>query len=177
MPSMLSVYSHRKFAFGSCAAALLVVSGCAQAPPSDIRAKEESTIRELDARWVKAAQTRQPEAWLAFYSPDAVVLPPNDKVATDPASIRKPIAELLALPELEISWEPTKVEVARSADIAYLYGVYKLSFTGPGGKRISDQGKNIEIWKKQADGTWKCAADSWSSDFPPAPPAPEPKKK
>lgn len=173
----LNLLRSAKSSFWLCALALPLLSGCAQAPPPDMRAKEEATIREVDANWVKAAQTRQPDAWVAFYSPDAVVLPPNDKVATDAASIRKPIAELLALPELEISWEPTKVEVARSADIAYLYGVYKLSFTGPDGKRVGDQGKNIEIWKKQADGTWKCAVDSWNSDLPPTPPAADPTKK
>ena len=32
-----------------------------------------------------------------------------------------------------------------------------------------DQGKTLEVWKKQADGTWKCVADMWSSDLPATP--------
>jgi ketosteroid isomerase-like protein len=30
----------------------------------------------------------------------------------------------------------------------------------------------VEIWKKQADGNWKCIVDSWNTDLPPAPAAP-----
>jgi ketosteroid isomerase-like protein len=99
------------------------------------------------------------------------VLPPNDKTVTGKGSIGKPIADLLALPGLSISWTPTKVEVAKSGDLAYLYGTYQLSITGPDGKPIDDHGKMLEIWKKQSDGNWKCIVDTWSSDLPAAAPA------
>ena len=39
------------------------------------------------------------------------------------------------------------------------------------GKPIRDTGKILEIWKKQADGSWKCAVDTWNSDLPAAPPS------
>jgi uncharacterized protein (TIGR02246 family) len=151
-------------------ASLIVLNGCnsAQQRPvsADMRAAEEAHIRKLDADWVKAAQTKQVDSWMMFYADDAVVLPPNDKAASGKENIRKPVADLLGLPELSISWQPTKVEVARSADLAYLYGAYDLSFKGPAGKTISDKGKNLEIWKKQADGSWKCIVDTWNSDLP-----------
>jgi ketosteroid isomerase-like protein len=56
--------------------------------------------------------------------------------------------------------------VAQSADIAYSYGTYKLNFSGPAGNPTEDRGKYLEIWKKQKDGTWKCAVDTWNSDLP-----------
>ena len=34
------------------------------------------------------------------------------------------------------------------------------------GKTIKDHGKFVEIWKKQADGSWKCAVDMFNSDLP-----------
>ena len=132
----------------------------------DTRAADEAAIRRLDADWVKAAQSKQVDAWMTFYSADAVVLPPNEPVATNGENIRKVVGELLELPGLSLSWEPTKVEVARSGDIAYLYGAYELTMTGPDGKPVADRGKNIEIWKKQADGSWRCAVDTWNSDLP-----------
>ena len=149
---------------------LLVASGCNSAqqptlsPPN--QAAEEANIRKLDAEWVKAAQTKQVNNWMVFYADDAVVLPPNDKAASGKDNIRKPVADLLGLPELSISWQPTKVEVARSGDLAYLYGTYDLSFRQPSGNVVSDKGKNLEIWKKQADGSWKCIVDTWNSDLP-----------
>jgi ketosteroid isomerase-like protein len=75
----------------------------------------------------------------------------------------------LMLPGLNLSWEPSKVEVARSGDLAYTQGTYRMAFPDPHGKPTTDQGKTLEIWRKQADGTWKCVADMWSSDLPATP--------
>ena len=54
--------------------------------------------------------------------------------------------------------------------MAYLYGAYHLAWDEDG-KRATDQGKNVEIWKKQLNGQWKCIVDTWNSDLP-ANPAP-----
>jgi ketosteroid isomerase-like protein len=80
----------------------------------------------------------------------------------------------LATPGLVISWQPTKVEVANSGDVAYLYGTYQMTTNGPDGKPMTDNGKMLEIWKKEADGSWKCALDTWNTDLPAAPTAPAP---
>ena len=153
-------------------ALLAGVAGCNLAKSPDTRA-DEAAIRTLDAEWVKAAQTKHVEEWLAFYSDDAVVLPPNDKIATSRAGIRKPIGELLGLPGLAITWQPAKVEVARSGDLAYLYGTYELSWDEAQHKRATDRGKNVEIWKRQSGGDWKCVVDTWNSDIPAPPSAPK----
>jgi len=150
-----------------CLFALLWTAGCnssQQAP--DTRAADEAAVRKADADWVKAAQAKKADDWMAFYADDAVVLPPNDKSVADKNSIRKIIAGLVELPNLSVSWTPTKVEVAKGGDLAYMVGTYQMSFTGPDGKPVDDHGKTLEIWKKQADGGWKCIVDSWSSDLP-----------
>jgi ketosteroid isomerase-like protein len=151
---------------GFCCGFLALGCNSAREILVDTRAADEAAIRRLDADWVKAGESKQVDAWMAFYSADAVVLPPNEAVANNPNSIRKAVGELLGLPGLSLSWEPTKVEVARSGDIAYLYGAYELTMTGPDGKPVADRGKNIEIWKKQPDGSWRCAVDTWNSDLP-----------
>jgi ketosteroid isomerase-like protein len=38
--------------------------------------------------------------------------------------------------------------------------------TDPTGTSVNDRGKYLEVWKKQADGTWKCVMDMWNSDLP-----------
>ena len=129
-------------------------------------------MRKLDAEWVKAAQSKQVDAWVAFYAEDATVLPPNEAMAADKDSIRKSVSGLLGAPGLSITWQPTKIEVARSGDLAYLYGKYEVSFDEAPGKRTTDRGKIVEIWKKQSNGTWKCVVDTWNSDLPAAAPAP-----
>ena len=157
---------------GVCCA--LALAGCAPAPqaalPADTRAADEAAIRKTDADWLKAAQTKQVDAWVAFYSDDAVVLAPNEKLAADKASIRKGIEGLLGAPAMNINWQLTKIDVARSGDLGYGYGTYTLSMNDDKGKPINDQGKILEVWKKQADGNWKCVADTWNSDLPTAAP-------
>lgn len=155
------------------AAFLLVLAGCNTQPAPDTKAAE-AAVRKADADWVKAAQGKKAEDWMAFYSDDVVILPPNDKTSNGKDAARKPVAELLATPGLVISWQPTKVEVANSGDVAYLYGTYQMTTNGPDGKPMTDNGKMLEIWKKQADGSWKCALDTWNTDLPAAPTAPAP---
>jgi ketosteroid isomerase-like protein len=153
-------------AFCSC-----LILGCtSQQPPAipDTRAADEAAVRKADSDWTTAAQSKQVDAWVAFYSDDAVVLPPNDKPATSKDSIRKTVGDLLALPGLSVNWQATKVEVARSSDIAYTHGTYDLTTNNAKGKPMKDHGKYVEVWKKQPDGNWKCAVDMWSSDLPPA---------
>jgi ketosteroid isomerase-like protein len=62
------------------------------------------------------------------------------------------------------------VEVARSSDLAYATGTYESSMKDSRGKLVTDHGKYVEVWKKQADGKWKTVADIFNSDLPPAPP-------
>jgi len=152
-----------------CVSCVLIVLGCSPAQP-DTRAADEAAVRKADVDWATAAQSKQPDAWLAFYTDDTVVLPPNDQPASGKDSIRKSVAGLLAMPGLSINWQPTKVEVARSGDIAYSYGTYGIIFNDPSGKPVTDQGKYTEVWKKQSDGGWKCVLDMWSSNLPAAPP-------
>jgi ketosteroid isomerase-like protein len=149
------------------AAFVLLTFGCNRTPqlPASTQAADEAAVRQTDENWSKAAQSKKVDDWVAFYSDDAVILPPNDKKASSKDDVRKYIGQLLMLPGLALSWEPSKVEVARSGDLAYTQGTYRMSFPDPHGKPATDQGKTLEVWRKQADGTWKCVADMWSSDF------------
>jgi ketosteroid isomerase-like protein len=163
----------RTMCFGSLY--VLVLLGCTSAPQQppaqpDTRAADEAAVRKTDADWAASAQSKQVDAWVAFYSDDAVVLPPNDNAATSKDSIRKAVGALLALPGLSVNWRAAKVEVARSGDIAYTQGSYELTMKDSKGKPMADHGKYVEVWKKQSDGSWKCAVDMWSSDLPAAPP-------
>jgi ketosteroid isomerase-like protein len=149
--------------FGLCCVLLLL--GC----NSNTQAADEAAVRRADEDWSKAAQSKKLDDWVAFYTEDALILPPNEPKAAGKANISKEIGELLSVPGLALSWEPEKVEVARSGDLAYTQGKYLLTMNDAQGKPITDHGKTTEIWKKQADGSWKCTVDMWSSDLPATP--------
>lgn len=165
-----------KWALSGCLTMLLLSSACAPPAPPDTRAADETAIRALDAQWAKTVAARDLEGTVAYYADDASLLPPNAPIVTGKQALRAAWKDFL-VPDLSLSWEPTKVEVSRSGDLAYLVGTYQLTMKGPQGKPATDKGKLVEVWKKQADGNWKVVADIFNSDLPlPAPP-PAKKKK
>jgi ketosteroid isomerase-like protein len=159
------------FAKALCVSLVLVLLGChSDSPlPASAAAANEAAVRQTDDNWSKAAQSKKLDDWMAFYSDDAIVLPPNEQKVDSKEGVRKEIGALLSAPGLSIHWKPTKVEVAKSGDLAYTQGSYELTANDAKGKPATDHGKTLEIWKKQADGSWKCIADMWSSNLP-APP-------
>ena len=138
--------------------------------------KIEQALRDLDSQWSAAAGAKDLDKTVSYYSNDATVMPPNASAARTKEAIRKVWQDLLASPDLSISWKATKVEVAKSGDLACLSGTYELTINDPSGKPLNDHGKYVEVWEKQADGKWKCGADIWNSDLPASAPA-APEKK
>jgi ketosteroid isomerase-like protein len=152
--------------------ALLLFSLMSIASPADTKAMEQ-TLRDLDEQWSKAAAAKDIDKTVSFYSKDAIAMPPNGPSATTKEAIRTLWKDLLT--DVTISWDVTKVDVAQSGDIGYTSGSYKMTMNDPSGKPANDRGKYLEVWKKQADGTWKCVMDIWNSDLPavvPGSPAP-----
>jgi ketosteroid isomerase-like protein len=132
----------------------------------------ETAVRKADADWAAAARAASVEAWMAFYAADAVILLPNDQLASDKELVRQSVSRLLALPQLSVAWRPIKVKVASSGEQALLLDGYELRFGDSRGALVSDRGRRLEIWKKQANGIWKCVVDTWNLDEPIAAAAP-----
>jgi ketosteroid isomerase-like protein len=153
--------------------ALFLFSLLCTASAADTKAIEQ-TLRELDSQWADAASAKDVDNVVLFYSEDAVVMPPNAASATTKEAIRALWKDLLT--DAKISWKTKKVEVAQSGDLAFLSGTYEVTLNDPSGKTVNDRGKYLEVWKKQADGTWKCVADAWNSDLPASPSAAAEKK-
>lgn len=131
--------------------------------------KIEQELRDLDAKWSAAAGAKDIDKTVSYYSEDAVVMPPNAPSAKTRETIRSAWKEMLTTPGAAISWKATKVEVAKSGDLACVSGTYEETTTDASGKPVKDHGKYVEVWGKQADGTWKCGADIWNSDLPATP--------
>jgi ketosteroid isomerase-like protein len=69
--------------------------------------------------------------------------------------------------------ELTTTRVEGRGDLAYAVGTYRSTLTPKkaGAKPLpSEEGKYIEVLRKQADGSWKIIYDIWSPDAPPANP-------
>jgi len=132
----------------------------------------EQLLRDLDTKWAKAAATKDVEQTIAFYSDDAVVFPPNATSAATKEAIRNGWKEMFASSGFVISWQPTRVQVGKSGEMAWVSGTYELTMNDASGKPSNDRGKYLEVWEKQTDGNWKCTADMWNSNLAASSPAP-----
>jgi uncharacterized protein (TIGR02246 family) len=151
------------------AAALLSLGGCSSTPPVNLAA-EEKAIRAVEADFAKAVAAKDLDKSVSFYAEDAALLNENEATAVGKSAIRAFWTSTLAMPNLALTWAVDKVQVAAGGDLAYDYGNYKMSYTGPSGKKVSDVGKYATIWKKQADGNWKAVLDTSNTDQPAAQP-------
>jgi len=158
-----------------CLGFVVLALGCNQAPPPvDLKAAEDA-VRAVDAAQMKAAQALDAAGVAAAYSDDVTVMCPNQPLLVGKDAAQKQWATML-VPGTQVTWAPSKVEVAASGDMAYVQGTYTVSTPGPDGKPVSDKGKYLAVSKKQADGSWKVSEDTWNSDMPAVAPAPAKKK-
>ena len=150
---------------------LLSLSTACQTQPADTQAADEAALRKINEEWSKAVGARDVDKTVSYYSDDAVLMPPNIPTLTGREPIRTLWKSMLESPSFNGGWTATKVEVARSGDLAYVSGNYEFKEQDDRGNPITDKGKHLEVWKKQADGSWKCVADMYNSDLPAGAPA------
>jgi uncharacterized protein (TIGR02246 family) len=137
-------------------------SGCHK-EVADSRIQDEDAIRAADAAALRTAKAGDVDGAIANYAEGASWLPPNSPMIKGKAAIREGWAKLIGSPGFNIDWQINKLEIARSGDLAYTIYEYQLAFDGPDGKPITDRGKDMAVWKKQADNTWKIVADTFNS--------------
>jgi len=137
---------------------------CQRQTAADTRAADEATLRNLDAEWSKAVGAKDLEKTVSYYTDDALVMAPNIPVLKGKEQASGMWKAMFSVPGFGGGWTATKVEVARSGDLGWVTGTYELSETDANGKPMIDRGKYLEVWKKQADGSWKCVADMFNSD-------------
>jgi uncharacterized protein (TIGR02246 family) len=134
------------------------------APP--LAAADLGAIRALDSAFAGAAKTGDPAAVAALYLADASLMPPNARTVEGREAIQKFWGGLSEAYQLSI--EVAADEIEGRGDLAYARGHFTLvgDPKGKGGTSIRDNGKFLEVLRRQPDGSWKYAVDMYSSDLP-----------
>lgn len=127
----------------------VIMAGCSMQPRVNV-ALEKAAIRLADRNWLAASQAYDLERTLPFWSDDATILGPDAPPVAGKDAIRKYVAGLL---------RHRDIEVAQSGGLAYSTGTDRIFMIGPDGKTIRSDNREVVIWKKQADGSWRCIVD------------------
>ena len=128
----------------------------------------EEAIRMADQQWLKVFAAGDLEKSVEFCTADGSILAPNQPIATGREAIKQSFSAFFSIPGFKISWQPLRTQVAKSGELGVTSGAYQMTFNDPAGKLVTDRGKYVTVWKKQADGSWKVFLDIFNSDLPPA---------
>jgi ketosteroid isomerase-like protein len=127
-------------------------------------ASDESAIRAADTAWSQACGNKDLDKCVSFYADSASVFPYNAPIATGMDQIRQVWTHLMAEPGFGLSFGPTRIEIAKSGDMAYEIGTFDLKTNDAQGNATSTLGKYVVVWKKQANHDWKAVADIFNTD-------------
>jgi ketosteroid isomerase-like protein len=155
----------------SLGTASLLLAGLTACQPNDgpavtnlnAAAESASIHSEADA-WFKAIAAKDLEKTLSFYAPDAQYLPAGHPAATTPDERRRLWVQDYGTPGFSSDEVTTKIEVARSGELAYQRGNYVVSVQDEKGNTSKSSGKFVVVWKKQAGGQWKAIVDIDNAD-------------
>lgn len=158
-------------------ALLLALPACQQTPPPqppDTRAADEAAIRAAEAAQIKAVAALDAAGAVSVYTDDVVAMDAESPTIQGKENMRQWFENFFK-DKPQFSGSTTKVEVARSGDLAYSMGTGKMTVTPKKGKPVESGLKYVSVWKKQADGSWKIIVDTMIPN-PPAKPAAKPAK-
>ena len=163
-----------------CSATVIALSlaACNQAPPAapDTHDADVKAITDTEVQANQAWAAKDPDKIMAFYADDAILMTPGAEMVHGKDALHETMKGMLSDPALSLTFQSSKVDVAKSGDLGYTAGTYKLTLTDPAThKPMNDHGNYVTTFRKQADGSWKAVADIASSAVPP--PMPTPKKK
>jgi ketosteroid isomerase-like protein len=120
----------------------------------------KKVLEDFDAAYNKAFDQGDAAGCASFFTEDVLLMAPDQ-----PMTRGKKAFEAIYRSRMDKSSGGTHsnnlVEYGVEGDLAYQVGTFAISGTNP-----TEQGKFLNILKRQADGTWKVAVSMFNSDRP-----------
>lgn len=131
---------------------LVLLTSCS--PKVDLE-DEKIKLLQADKDWSEAARTNDMERLWSFWTNDAKLLLSKDQIITGMDQIKKFTTQARTDPNFEISWEALGVNISKSGEMGYTYGIGKVVRTGENGEKITLEYPYLVVWERQPDGNWK----------------------
>ena len=114
--------------------------------------------------WAAATASGDLESALAYWTDDAIVLPPDQPAVVGKAAIRAYVQQAASMPGFSITWEPELAVVSENGDMGYMVERNTVTFNDATGVVQTQYGKAVTVWRRQTDGRWKCVVDAWNGN-------------
>jgi ketosteroid isomerase-like protein len=129
-------------------------------PPPFDAAAESAKLMQRDAEWADLATAgKDIEKVLSYWSDDAVVMEPGQAPVVGKAALRAYVTASYATPGFKIHWVSEKPTFSPDGKMAYMQGHDEMTVPGPKGAAMTLHLQGYSIWRKEADGQWRCVVD------------------
>ena len=119
-------------------------------------------IETVDEAYEKAVANQDAAAIVGLYTQDAFLLPPNSPIAKGSDAIRAVLQAYFDGGAQSLELETSALD--DQGDLVIEVGRYALGLQPPGTDPITDIGKYLQVFKRQADGSFLIAYDCFNSD-------------
>jgi len=157
----------RNISLIGCLALAALAAGCsnAPAPPPDTRAADVQAVKDVEAAWLKDTAAKDADKWASYFAEDGCGLYPGAGTLNGKAAIKAAMAPYFTDPNFSLTFQSTRAMASKGGDMVYSQGTYTMTVTNPKTKKpMTDKGKYLTVYTKQADGSWKAVADTFNSD-------------
>jgi uncharacterized protein (TIGR02246 family) len=118
-------------------------------------ARIKATVEDRYQEWLAAANKKDAAAMTNLYDENAVLLPKSEELVLGKAAVGEYYKKLFANPNfvpftLKLDWNSFHL----AGDVAIATALFEGDATR-NEKPIHFRGKNLLVWKKDADGSWK----------------------
>jgi ketosteroid isomerase-like protein len=144
----------------TCLVALAAVAAC-QAPATAFDANAESAkLMARDAEWSNlATEGKDIDKIVSYWTDDAVVMEPGQPVVEGKAAIRAYVTQSEKTPGFKIHWVSQKPAFSADGTMAYMRATDEMTVPGPKGAPMTLHLQGYSVWRKEADGQWRCSVD------------------
>jgi uncharacterized protein (TIGR02246 family) len=150
----------------ACMGLFALTAACTRTVP-DTRDADIKAVKAVEAAWVADITTKDVDKFASYYADDASLLMPNTPIINGRDNIIAALKPMLADPNFALTFQATRADASKGGDFVYTVGTYSMTMSSPKGKKpVTDKGKYLTVFKKQADGSWKAVADMMNSDTP-----------
>ncbi len=142
-------------------AATLLLGACARTTPPEFDATAESAkLLQRDAEWADAATAgKDVEKIISYWTDDAVVIEPGQPAVEGKQAIRAFVTASVKAPGFNIRWVSEKPIFSPSGGMAYMRAATEMTVPVAKGAPMTLHLQGYSIWRKDADGVWRCAVD------------------
>ena len=102
---------------------------------AEVLSSDRELLMQTSREWAAAVGAGDIEKALAYWTDDAIVLPPDQPAVVGKAAIREFVRQASSIPGFSITWSPESATVSEGGDMGHMVERNRITFADPSGVR------------------------------------------